>query len=1056
MIRTLCLIILDLLFFKYSNGQTILLDNFNSLTGWHKIASEGVKMSIFKAHGVEGSALALRFNFTKGTGYAIAEKDFNLELPDNYRFTFWYRGKTPLNNFEFKLIDSAGNVFWKKELNLEYPQKWTERAIRKKDISFAWGPSGGGIIKRVAKIQFVVSSGSGGSGTVYFDDLNLESLPPDSTHYPVPLITASDFAPDHFPQAAIDTSLYTYWQSSGRNGEKWLLLDCQSLREIGGITINWFGVKYARNYIVKLSNDGKRWKTAYVVKNGNGGIDNIYLPESVTRFIKLVFIKPNSGNAYAVANVRLRSADFASSLNSFFDSIATESSPGWYPKYFYGKQSYWTLLGIDGDSQSGLMNEQGQIEVRKSGFSLEPFLYVHDSLITWADVNSIQSLLEDYIPIPTVKWEKGPLELTITAFAIGPPDSSAIIERYSVKNRGHVKIDGKLFVAVRPFQVNPPWQFLNNPGGVSKITSINYQNGVVSVNGKNGSVVSLTSPTRFGASTFDHGEVIEYLSRGRLPNSKSAVDHFGCASGALEYRFSLEPGCQEEFDVMSALHNGHVPVVSYGRFTSNVVKQKMDVVRRYWERKLNNVKFNLPDSEKSILNTIRTNLAYILISRNGYALQPGSRSYNRSWIRDGALISAALLRFGLTNEVREFIDWYSKFVDKTGKVPCVVDSRGPDPVPENDSHGEFIYSVMQYFNFTHDTAWLRGKLPLVKRVVNYINYLRSTRMTGKYIYGSEQDKACYGLVPESISHEGYSNKPEHSYWDDFFTLLGLNDAVRIANVLGDKSLGLRLKNDRDTFKSDLIKSIKMVMSMKNIPYIPGCVELGDFDPTSTSIGIDPVGLYHSPLCQDFKSTFDNYYDYFEKRKKNEIEWTDYTPYELRIMGSLIRMGEPERGYDLLKYFMNYRRPREWNGWTEVVWKDPDAPKFIGDLPHAWVGAEFLRSLRTFFVYESDDDSTIHIGAGIPMSWLSDAKAISVEKLPTYFGKISYEIHKRSNYLTFVINIAQKFTSTSIVVHSPDGNLIKDVNVDGALIRKLDRKAVTLKPQSTHIVIRFVY
>ena len=35
-----------------------------------------------------------------------------------------------------------------------------------------------------------------------------------------------------------------------------------------------------------------------------------------------------------------------------------------------------------------------------------------------------------------------------------------------------------------------------------------------------------------------------------------------------------------------------------------------------------------------------------------------------------------------------------------------------------------------------------------------------------------------GLVTESISHEGYSAKPVHSYWDDFWALRGLDDAGR--------------------------------------------------------------------------------------------------------------------------------------------------------------------------------------------------------------------------------------------------------------------------------------
>lgn len=42
---------------------------------------------------------------------------------------------------------------------------------------------------------------------------------------------------------------------------------------------------------------------------------------------------------------------------------------------------------------------------------------------------------------------------------------------------------------------------------------------------------------------------------------------------------------------------------------------------------------------------------------------------------------------------------------------------------------------------------------------------------------------CYGLMPESISHEGYSGNPVHSYWDDFWTLRGLKDAADMATIL---------------------------------------------------------------------------------------------------------------------------------------------------------------------------------------------------------------------------------------------------------------------------------
>ncbi len=145
------------------------------------------------------------------------------------------------------------------------------------------------------------------------------------------------------------------------------------------------------------------------------------------------------------------------------------------------------------------------------------------------------------------------------------------------------------------------------------------------------------------------------------------------------------------------------------------IEEKLDETIDFWKAKLNHIKFNLPQSADRIVNTYKSNLAYILINRDKAGIQPGSRSYERSWIRDGALTSSALLKSGIVDEVKDFIDWYTANQFENGKVPCVVDSRGPDPVPENDSHGEMIYLIREYFNFTKDTTFLRSKNENVKK-----------------------------------------------------------------------------------------------------------------------------------------------------------------------------------------------------------------------------------------------------------------------------------------------------------------------------------------------------
>src|SRR3546814_12992418 len=85
-------------------------------------------------------------------------------------------------------------------------------------------------------------------------------------------------------------------------------------------------------------------------------------------------------------------------------------------------------------------------------------------------------------------------------------------------------------------------------------------------------------------------------------------------------------------------------------------------------------------------------------------LRPGTRSYARSWIRDGAMISEGLLRMGRTDAVREYVEWYAPYQFDDGMVPCCVDDRGSDPVPENDSHGELIFNIAELYRHERDKA----------------------------------------------------------------------------------------------------------------------------------------------------------------------------------------------------------------------------------------------------------------------------------------------------------------------------------------------------------------
>ncbi|HEX6160684.1 MAG TPA: coagulation factor 5/8 type domain-containing protein, partial [Thermoanaerobaculia bacterium] len=674
--------------------------------------------------------------------------------------------------------------------------------------------------------------------------------------------------------------------------------------EFGGLVVDWEAAP--RRYEIATSLDGNAWETARRVERTDGGRDWLWLPDSDARYVR---IDADGGSLRAL---RLLPAEVSTSPNEFFAAIARETRRGDLPRYFYGEQSYWTVVGDEeGGPHEALLNEDGAIELGGSRVSIEPFVRHAGKLYSWADVTATQK------PGPIVEWPM----LTVTPRVEG----DALVVDYRVPD------GATLYLAIRPFQVNPPWQFLKRTGGTVKISRIEKSGNSITVDGDERSTIIAS-----GAWTDE------------LPQLQIAEDEFPAAvlkfSGSTTIRTTGTPRSSQPPSAPT-------------------------------------FRIEVP-AEPRLEASIRANLRYILINRDGPSIQPGSRSYERSWIRDGSLTSAALLRLGRADVVREFIEWYAAHQYPNGEIPCCVSAAGADPVPEHDSHGQFLYLIADYYRHTRDRGLVQRLWPRIARTVDAIDALRAKRRTPRYA-GTE----FWGLMPESISHEGYSAKPMHSYWDDLFVLRGLKDAVYLAGQLGRSDVG-RYAASRDQFREELHASIRATIAKHGIDYIPGSAEQGDFDATSTTVAITPVDEHESLPQRELLRTFDRYWE-------TALQPRDYTPYELRVVGTLVRLGQRDRAVALLRRFFADQRPAAWSQWAEVVHANPRHPAFIGDMPHTWVGSDFIRSALDMFVYE--EDGKLIIGAGLDPAWLD--QGVTIDGISTHYGRIGYRMKRVNGEVT---------------------------------------------------------
>jgi hypothetical protein len=478
----------------------------------------------------------------------------------------------------------------------------------------------------------------------------------------------------------------------------------------------------------------------------------------------------------------------------------------------------------------------------------------------------------------------------------------------------------------------------------------------------------------------------------------------------------------------------------------------LSAVARIWRQESSRVSITVPAAGREHLDTLRANEAYMLINRDGPALQPGARSYRRSWIRDGAMMAAALLRLGHEDEVEAYARWFASHQYPDGKVPCCVDARGADPVPENDADGELIFLVAETARLTGDTAFAAELWPHVAAAVGHLDALRAQRRTEAY--RTPDTLVFFGLMPESISHEGYSAKPMHSYWDDFWALRGYADAAELAARLGKADEAARIAASRDEFRADLVASIERAMAAHGIDYIPGCAELGDFDATSTTVALAPTAADAHLPREAIERTFEKYWTNFVARRDGVQPWENYTPYELRTVGTFVRLGWRDRAHELLDFFLADRMPPGWRQWPEIVWHDRKTARFLGDLPHTWVGSDYARSFLDMLTFERERDGVLVVAAGVPAPWLSDG-GVGVRDLRTRWGKLTYTLREEDGAIRFSLAPGLALPPGGVVLRAPLGPGPVTVTVDGAPATPGADGEVVVRAVPAEVVIRLL-
>jgi hypothetical protein len=457
-----------------------------------------------------------------------------------------------------------------------------------------------------------------------------------------------------------------------------------------------------------------------------------------------------------------------------------------------------------------------------------------------------------------------------------------------------------------------------------------------------------------------------------------------------------------------------------------------------WQRRVGRIGIDLPD--RALVDMLRAQAAYILLNQTGAAMQPGPRNYNRSCIRDGSASAAILARMGMTRVARDYLHWYAQHaVHADGLVSPILNddgsvNRGFGSDIEYDSQGQFVWLVEEIARVDGGAASVRDYRPKVRDALRFLQGLRERTLVPGYMGGHERFR---GIIAPSISHEGYST-PTHSYWDDYWALKGWHDGAWLAEGWGDAELATWARGQYAQLRDSVASSLRATIAWKQAQVMPASADLGDGDPTSVSIGIDPAGQGDIMPADVLATTFDRYLDDVRRRDAPGALYA-YTPYEMRNVLTYVRLDRPRDAEELLMRLMRDRRPREWQMFAEVVYSDPRHAIYLGDMPHTWIGAEYARTL--FGMLFREGDARLELLPGAPPSWL-EGDGLSIDGLPTAYGTLTMRAHQAGRGLELSLGRGLR-DGTALHVSWPSRTRPSSVRIDGRAIHDFDAGGIAV-------------
>lgn len=506
--------------------------------------------------------------------------------------------------------------------------------------------------------------------------------------------------------------------------------------------------------------------------------------------------------------------------------------------------------------------------------------------------------------------------------------------------------------------------------------------------------------------------------------------------GVAHYSFPLAPGEHRSLDFKIPLIPIEKASPEIQLLESASFDDYRERVRNYWRSEVSKgMSVTVPEEKANDL--FRTCLVNDLLSLShigdDWIQAVNLTHYHGFWLRDSADFVHMYDVTGYPSVANRVLRFYAHEQQPDGNF---LSQKG-----EFDGWGQTLWIYGFHYRITHDQEFAERVYPSVLRAVDWFE--KATASDPLH------------LMPATDVRDA-EYIPGHLTGYNFLALDGLQGAMALGRGLGKTEDVARFQKDYDELhKNFLAKLDQRAGANRNV--IPPALD-GDMSGANWGnlLGVTPEPQLdpHDPKITATLKAMQSHYG------EGLIIYTlhnqgDFMHHYLTIKDTLTEVARGDQEQAMREYYALLLHTSSTNSGFEYAIRPWGNRDFEGNLaPHGWFAADFRNLMRSMLLREENDD-TLHLLSVVSPAWVGLNKTIKVERAPTMFGEVGFELVSLSD-TSAELKLHTSFGSNppkKMVIHIPWFMQLASATVDGVPVRS--EAGVLEVPPSAHLV-KFVW